>query len=118
MPDCDSQDEFLFNPVQIDLLSMAADGVAELTLVQANPWTGSPEQVQSFCDKVEAYVSYALDGQMVARYPQTKGCPWRIAVRSYSGTPDPITGEAIRVLAARLPGYGGSITVHVGSLSS
>jgi hypothetical protein len=43
----------------------------------------------SLQDKLHAYVSYALDGQMVQMYPELSSRPWRIVIRCLTGPPDP-----------------------------
>lgn len=103
------QEDQLFDPSKVDLVSIAADGTVELGLVQANAWTGSEAQVNSFQEKIQTYVSYAVDGGMVEAYPQTQGLPWRIVVHSQAGDPDPNTQHVIGALATRLSAYGGAI---------
>jgi hypothetical protein len=102
-------DDHLFDPSKVDVVSIAADGAVELGLVQAHEWTGSDAQINSFQQKVQTYVSYALDGGMVAAYPETQGLPWRIVVHSQAEPPDADTQHVIDALTTRLPEYGGTI---------
>lgn len=69
----EKSDERLFDPAKVDVCSVSGDGVVELVIVQDHPWTGSDAHVESLQQKIQTYVSYALDGQMVADFPQTAG---------------------------------------------
>jgi hypothetical protein len=102
-------EDHLLDPQKVDVVSIASDGTVELGLVQSHPWTGSEAQLQSFQQKVQTYVSYAVDGGMVSAYPETRGLPWRLVVHSQNGPLDPNTEHVIAVLAERLPEHGGSI---------
>lgn len=93
-------------------MSVATDGTVELHLVQSSDWTGSEAQLQSFQQKIQTYVAYALDGGLVAAYPETQGLPWRIVVHSQAGPPDPRTQQVIGLLGTRLPRYGGTIATR------
>ena len=107
--------EGLFDPEKVDLVGLApsADAV-ELFIVQDMPWTGSDAQMKSFQDKVQTYVSYAVDGQMATAYPETQGLPWRIVLHAQTGPPDKRTAKAIAVLSARLPAHGGEFETRLG----
>jgi hypothetical protein len=109
------QAEGLFDREKVDLvgLTQSADAV-ELFIVQDAPWTGSDAQLQSFQDKVQTYVAYAVDGQMTTAYPETQGLPWRIVLHAQTGPPDRRTAEAIAALSARLPEHGGEFETRLG----
>jgi hypothetical protein len=104
----------LFDPSKIDLvgLTKSADTV-ELFVVQDMPWTGSDAQLQSLRDKVDAYVSYATDGQMTAAYPETQGLPWRIVLHAQTGTPGERTAEVIAAITRSVPQRGGEFEARV-----
>ena len=108
------QPETLFEPLKVDLVAESPDGVIELIIVQANPWTGSDAQVGSLQEKVQTYVSFALDGGLEQQIPEAAGRPWRIVVNSLTGALDARTQSVLDVLASRLPGYGGSLAVRTG----
>lgn len=106
-------DGLLFDPAKIDVVAMSPDGAAvELVIIADGPWTGSDEQVNSLQQKVQTYVSYAVDGAMVSAHPGTERLPWRIGIRCYAGAPDGRTSQLLEVLAHRLPAYGGSLIVQ------
>ncbi len=109
------QADVLFDPAQVDVVALteSADTV-ELFIVQDEPWTGSDAQLQSFRDKVQTYISYAVDGQMTAAYPETHGLPWRIVLHAQSGPPDRRTADVIAALSARLPEHGGGFEARLG----
>lgn len=109
------QQESLLDASQVDVVALNADGAVDLFIVNDSGWTGSDAQLQSLQMKVQAYVSYAVDGPMVAEYPETQGLPWRIVVHAQSGPPDPRTGEVLDALAERLLAYGGSLETRVGN---
>ena len=77
----------LFDASKVDLVAVV-DGAVELHIVRDSAWTGTDEELRSFQDKVHAYVGYALDGQMVADYPETAGLGWIIVVDSNHGSQD------------------------------
>ena len=78
-------------------------------IVQDHPWTGSDAQLQSLQDiKVQTYVSYALDGQMVAAYPDTVGLKWRIVIHAQTGLCLTSAQNSFGRPNQRLTGYGGA----------
>lgn len=98
------------DPSQVDLVALNAEGTSvELFLVNDAGWTGSDAQLESLQMKVQAYVSYAVDGVMVAAYPDTQGLPWRVVVHTQAGAPDPRAAEVLEALAQRLPAHGGTV---------
>lgn len=105
-----------FDPGKVDLVAEAADGSVELVIVQDHPWTGSDAQVASLQQKVQTYVSFALDGQLASQFPETQTRPWRIVVTSTEGRPDPRTRFILEALAEKLPQYGGSLETRPGGL--
>jgi hypothetical protein len=66
-------DERLFDPAKVDVCAISQDGVVELFIVQDHPGTGSDAQLQSRQDKVQTYVSYALDSRDSSRLPRNRG---------------------------------------------
>lgn len=104
-------DDFTFDPLKVDVVAESADLVTELIIVQSNPWTGSDAQIESLQEKVQTYVSFALDGEMSRQFPQTVGRPCSIVINSLSGAPDARTQSVLDVLTTRLPDHGGSLLV-------
>ena len=79
--------ESLFDAGRVDLVAESSDGIIDLIVVQAQPWTGSGAQLASLQDKVQTYVSYALDGGLAQQFPEAAGRPWRIVLNCLSGEP-------------------------------
>lgn len=104
--------ESLFDPAKVDLVAESADGIIELVVVQDQHWTGSDAQVSSLQDKVQTYVSFALDGGLAQQFPEAAGRPWRIVVQCQTGAPDGRTQAVLDVLSTRLPEYGGCLLVR------
>jgi hypothetical protein len=81
----------------------------DLHIVQDQAWTGSDEQITSLQHKINNYVSFALDGALTEKYPETEGKPWRIVIASQAGEPDPRTMVVLDQRAPALREYGGDL---------
>lgn len=60
------------NVIDIIALDPATDEVA-LIMTEARPWDGSDERLFQLQEKINAYLSFALDGEMAEAYPQFIG---------------------------------------------
>jgi hypothetical protein len=110
------QPERLFDPLKVDAVALSGDGqTVELFIAQDAPWTGSDAQIQSLQEKVNSYVSYAVDGGMASDYPETAGLAWHIVVHAQTGPPDDRTATVLQSLPDRLQPYGGSLETRLGS---
>jgi hypothetical protein len=104
--------EALFDPSKIDLVSISADGSETLLhIVNDSPWTGSDDQVESLQSKIHNYVSFALDGQMHAAYPESVGLGWKIVINDQAGPPDARTANVISKVAQAVKRYGGDLVL-------
>lgn len=67
------------NPAVIDLFALdpKTDEVL-LAMHESRPWDGSDEQLHQLQEKLNAYVSFLLDGEMVAAHPELSGKRSRI----------------------------------------
>ncbi|WP_370248051.1 DUF6572 domain-containing protein [Nocardioides sp.] len=103
-----------FDPSKVDLVAESADGVVELVIVRDAPWTGAESELATFQQKVQTYVSFALDGQMGQQFPDAGGKPWAIVVASTeaAGEPDERTRFVLDALMERLPAHGGQLRVR------
>jgi hypothetical protein len=102
-----------FETAKIDLVGVSPDGSTVLIyLVQAGAWTGSDEQVASLQAKIQNYVGFASDGQMVRTYPEVAGLPWRIVVDCQTGPPDARSAAVLAFVDNALAQHGGSLTVQ------
>ena len=105
--------EALFDPLKVDLVALASDGAAvEVIIVNDSPWTGSDAQIMSLQQKIQAYVGFVLDGQMVATYPDTDGLPWRIVIVAQAGPPDPRSADVISRVADKVREFGGDLLLR------
>ena len=70
------------NSAVIDLfaLDQKSDEVL-LGMREPRPWDGSDERLHQLQEKFNAYVSFLLDGEMIAAHPELAGKPARIEVR-------------------------------------
>ena len=70
------------NAAVIDMfaLDQHADEVL-LVMTEDRPWDGSDERLHEVQEKFNAYVSFLLDGEMVAEHPELKGKRARIELR-------------------------------------
>jgi len=76
------------NPGVIDLFAVdGKTGEVVLAMNDARPWDGSDERLHELQEKFNAYVSFLLDGEMLAAHPELAGKPARIELRC-DGMPD------------------------------
>src|ERR1700726_1851584 len=70
------------NPAVIDLFGV--DGKSDevvLAMNEPRPWDGSDERLHELQEKFNAYVSFLLDGEMIAAHPELDGKAARIELR-------------------------------------
>jgi hypothetical protein len=100
----------VFDASKIDLVSVTADGgTVELHIVADAPWTGSDAELMSLQQKINTYVGFALDGQLHATYPETKGLGWRIIIDAHAGPSDGRSTQVIAQVAEGVRRYGGDL---------
>jgi len=75
----------------------------EVVLVMNEPdgWDGSDEQLLALQERFNAYVSFLLDGEIVAAHPDLAGKPARIELRC-AHMPDPRAIELLGMIHDRL----------------
>jgi hypothetical protein len=70
------------NPAVIDLFGVdGKTGEVVLAMNESRSWDGSDERLHEVQEKFNAYVSFLLDGEMVAAHPELGGKPARIELR-------------------------------------
>ena len=80
----------------IDLLTHdPRSGKVELVMFEARPWDGGEEQLFQLQEKLNAYISFALDGEMADSYPELANKPLSVVLRCLEMPP----GEAVDFLA-------------------
>ena len=86
----------------IDLLTHDAQtDVVTLTMGEARPWSGEPEQLFQLQEKLNAYVSFALDGEMEEAYPGLVGKPLCLRLECLT-EPDSLTGQMLEAVRRQL----------------
>jgi hypothetical protein len=78
------------------MLQDAKSGEVWLVMVERRAWSGGEEQLFQLQEKLNAYVSFALDGEMADTDPALAGKPLRIIL----DTTHPPSAEAVEFLAA------------------
>lgn len=70
------------NPAVVDLfaLDQKTDEIL-LAMHEPRPWDGSDERLHQLQEKFNAYVSFLLDGEMIAAHPELSGKSARIELR-------------------------------------
>ena len=70
------------NPAVIDLFAVdQKTGEILLAMHEPRAWDDSDERLHQLQEKFNAYVSFLLDGEMVAAHPELAGKPARIELR-------------------------------------
>lgn len=88
-PEPDEQRGVEFTGV-IDLLTQDAESKrVELVMFETRPWDEGEEQLFQLQEKINAYLSFALDGEMLETYPQLEGAPLRLVLRCFEMPPPP-----------------------------
>ena len=80
----------LESPDEIDLIAEDEDGRALLSIVQTGPWPTGKFVRQGLELKVRNYLRFALEGQMVTKYPVLKDRPVVIELTYDEIPPKPI----------------------------
>jgi hypothetical protein len=70
------------NPGVIDLFALdeKTDEIL-LAMGESRPWDGSDERLHQLQEKFNAYVSFLLDGEMIAAHPELAGKRARVELR-------------------------------------
>ena len=70
------------NPAVTDLFGVdGKSGEIVLAMNEPRPWDGSDERLHELQEKFNAYVSFLLDGEMIAAHPELDGRAARIELR-------------------------------------
>ena len=105
-------DDAPFDGRKVDLVTLSPDGsMVLLHIIVGSQWSGSDAQIQSLQEKVNTYVGFALDGQMVATYPETAGLAWAIRVDDQVGVLDGRSPDVLERLAEAVRRYGGDLVI-------
>jgi hypothetical protein len=78
----DEENAGVVNPAVVDLfaLDQKTDEIL-LAMHEPRPWDGSDARLHELQEKFNAYVSFLLDGEMIAAHPELTGKSARIELR-------------------------------------
>jgi hypothetical protein len=89
---------------QIDLISLDKSGeTVVLSRVATRPWGDRGELLPELQAKLNTYLTYALDGQLLEHYPQVRGKRIRFRLH-YLFEPGPREEELLRIVRERYLG--------------
>ena len=83
------EDPGVHNPRVIDLVAHDPElDEFGLIMVETRPWDGSTQRLLELQAKINAYLSFALDGEMYRLYPESVGKQLRLELDTYSPPDD------------------------------
>ena len=71
------------------------DDTVTLIMQESRPWDGSDQQLFQLQEKINTYLSFALDGEMHEEYPQFQGKPLRLQLDCHA-VPDERTRNLLQ----------------------
>jgi len=80
----------LQNADEIDLISEDPDGRALLSIVQTGPWSADGSEIDLLRRKLKSYLRFALEGQMIGKYPSLRDRPVVVELAYDESLPEPI----------------------------
>ena len=90
----------------------AKTGEAVLIMLEPRPWDGSERRLFQLQEKINAYLSFALDGEMAESYPALMGRPLRLQIDCV-GRPDSTIVEFLSVVREQVGFQGINLEVRV-----
>ena len=103
----------LQHPNVIDLIAQdPATNVVVLGMTEPRPWDGSDRRIFELQEKVNAYLSFALDGEMTTNFPQFSDKIVRLQLEC-AESPDPKTDYFIGVIREQIGFQGIEFVVNV-----
>lgn len=101
------------DPRLIDLITYdPKSGEYVLIMTENREWDGSADRVLELQEKLNNYLSFALDGQMARQYPESVGKPLRLQLDCLS-IPDPETSRLIEMVREKLRADGIRLVVNL-----
>jgi hypothetical protein len=101
------------NPRVIDLVTYDPRyGEYVLIMTEERQWDGSADRVLQLQEKVNNYLLFALDGQMVKEYPDSAGKPIRLQLDCVA-EPDAESARFIELLREKLRREGIRLIVNL-----
>jgi hypothetical protein len=101
------------NPAVIDLITHdPKSDEFVLIMTETRPWDGSEQRLLQLQQKVNAYLAFALDGQLASMYPASIGKPIRLQLDCIS-PPDNTTMRFVAMAREQLRQHGIALIVNV-----
>jgi len=79
----------------------AKTGEAVLVMVETRPWKGSDARLFQLQEKINAYLSFALDGEMAESFPNLAGKTLRLQIDS-PAMPDARTSDFLETIREQI----------------
>ena len=95
----------------IDFVAHDPNGEVVLVMVEGREWDGSDARLFELQEKINSYVSFALDGQLIEQHPELLGKPVRLELRC-SRLPDPKTADFLGMVQKKLEEEGLGFSVQ------
>ncbi|SRR5581483_1696454 len=89
-----------------------ATGEIALIMTESRPWNGADRRLYELQEKVNAYLSFALDGEMAESYPHFAGKTIRLQL-DCTGPPDPRTLQFIGIMSEQIAFQGIKFEVRI-----
>lgn len=87
-------------------------GQAVLIMLEPRPWDGTEQRLFQLQEKINAYLSFALDGEMAAEYPALAAKPLRLQVDCVE-MPDETVVDFLSVVREQIGFQGIDLEVRV-----
>lgn len=98
------------NAETVDLIAKdAGHGEVSLIMVEPRPWDGSEQQVDQLLAKLNNYVAFALEGELLEKMPEVEGRSLRVQLDCASPPPD----ELVETIRTGLAQHNIGFTVNV-----
>ena len=94
----------------------ASAGQVVLGMVERRPWSGTDLQLYQLQEKFNAYLSFALDGEMAEAYPDLYGRPLKLVLECGS-EPDPRTRHLLGLINRQISYQGIRLEVRIGGVT-
>lgn len=102
----------LEQPDVVDRIVEEGDGSISLVIKETRPWDGGAAQVDQLVAKVNSYVTFVADGQLVEHVPDAEGRPVRIVLYAFF-VPAGEVVEALGTIRAALAEKGLGLEVRI-----
>lgn len=99
-------------PSSVDVITQTPTGEWKLIIVEDGAWDGSPERLSKLQQKLNNYLSFALDGQLVRLYPEAQGHKVAIQIDCYR-QPDDDTLSFLESARERMKADGVALYVSI-----